>query len=1609
MQLRALIEESRRRAEDAIRDTAEAVRSLAARVTAETQAMPDRLLAQVALLPKPRDGRDGHLTIAPAWTHGRRFEPGELCRHRAGLWQAIDRTLEEPGPSADAWRIVADGLAAIDCIHDQADPRALGFGFDRSDGARHELTLRLPLPLHRGRYASDAVYELNDEVALNGSTWRCLVERASTSPPSEEWALVAVRGERGPRGHQGPLGDAGQQGVPGQDGAPGARGERGLRGRGIAGVALQKPGVIALQYDDDTTSPPVDVAAFRYHGVYQPGETYQPGDVVRLGFHLFIATRQTATVPSATADDWTLFLPGVEPAGGGAPAPAQPIHYQGTWEVAANNPDISAGTWEAGDFFIAVTADPSLPEPADPTIPGIGGQMIINGDWIIWTPPVAGWAHLGGAGLTRPEADARYVFKTGDTMTGNLIVGATGWPSYVGISGDLNSAVIELHGNDISGLNFFAGGAATQRRWSFGTTTIQNQDMDLEVVRWDATGLTPEFVPFRIRRTGGVQIEEELFFHKPGDQSGVTPAIRWADDGGNLAWIYATRGVDGSGNLIFRTENPGFGAATVMRTRPANPARLELLGEPEQPQDAVTKAYVDANSIEDAPADNVLYGRYNFAWIPVQPALDLRYVLKAGDTMTGNLIVGATGWPSYVGISGDLNSAVIELHGNDISALNFTVGTPAQRRWSFGATTIQNQDMDLEVVRWDATGLTPEFVPFRIRRTGGVQIEEELFFHKPGDQTGTAPAIRWADDGGNLAWVYAARSGVVGGPSLVFRAEDPSGAHTLMRSRPGDPAVTDDPSRLELMADPVQPQDAATKGYVDTVVGNIDAFVLKTGDTMTGNLAVGLGPPGPGTSTVTLGGGPLALIQLDGIDGEALQFARQGAGRWTFGVTPLIGQAEDMVIIRHNDDGSVADIPLRLALGSGLITTANHVRTQAGDPVDDNDLARKLYVDTFVTSMVNYQGLWQVAANSPDLITFAAQPGDYFIAETADPLVAEVAPPGIPGIGGETISNHDWIIWSPPLNEWQHLAGSGGGLTRPEADARYLIKAGDNMQGFLTLFDDPVADLHAASRRYVDRRITRDWAPNLEIAAGEVVRWDNMLFRARVAIPSAPATPDYSTLDLYGQNQGDYWHGAPSLTNYATGNWMQLLTVPVYGTFRFHIDAFGNTCDCSFLIEISTTFNAASMTVSMARNPAGILFDQFRLSDTGSAAAKRLEARIRTAGATPMFKLHCFGMHREVNTPNDVIIPKPPQALAGGVTLGGTQRVLLTGLDIAGATAAASNIIMTNSGFIRYGHVNATDVNDGKVGARLFSRGLNVIGAVTEAADTERYISLYGIVENQNRNYRTLADGTGYETFQGGRFYKAASTGLVIRCHTGNTQPQIENNDGSNRRVILDANNGVRKGGDTMTGNLVMHSQASADGNRYIFQKFNTALTEEVMFEARTGTTRGAYIRYDGGVNRADEGKFSFYTENGGWSASMSFRTTVASPPGIWITGDSSAQSHTNRSEAYLKQEIRYDVVTAARAFDALRPAMFKLKEPPWPPVDGDGRLKPTSYSKPENRDRFGFIVDDMVEDPLLSLTVNQDYMTKERGWDIAQVVALCVAKVRVLEAEIAELKARDA
>jgi hypothetical protein len=95
-------------------------------------------------------------------------------------------------------------------------------------------------------------------------------------------------------------------------------------------------------------------------------------------------------------------------------------NYLGTWSVAANSPNISAGGAISNANYVATTVNPATPEVVPVGVPGIAGLTVANGDRVIWASGLGTWQILRNAGVTLAAADARYVELTGDTMTGAL-------------------------------------------------------------------------------------------------------------------------------------------------------------------------------------------------------------------------------------------------------------------------------------------------------------------------------------------------------------------------------------------------------------------------------------------------------------------------------------------------------------------------------------------------------------------------------------------------------------------------------------------------------------------------------------------------------------------------------------------------------------------------------------------------------------------------------------------------------------------------------------------------------------------------------------------------------------------------------------------------------------------------------------------------------------------------------------------------------------------------------------------------------------------------------------------------------------------------------------
>lgn len=101
--------------------------------------------------------------------------------------------------------------------------------------------------------------------------------------------------------------------------------------------------------------------------------------------------------------------------------------WQGTWDAATNVPDLTNVNLQNNGFTWSVTlADPTAPYviPATPAIPGLSGVTVYNGDHVIWSTAASAFEIVHGSSLSLAEAQDMFVDKTGDTMTGPLVLSA---------------------------------------------------------------------------------------------------------------------------------------------------------------------------------------------------------------------------------------------------------------------------------------------------------------------------------------------------------------------------------------------------------------------------------------------------------------------------------------------------------------------------------------------------------------------------------------------------------------------------------------------------------------------------------------------------------------------------------------------------------------------------------------------------------------------------------------------------------------------------------------------------------------------------------------------------------------------------------------------------------------------------------------------------------------------------------------------------------------------------------------------------------------------------------------------------------------------------------
>jgi hypothetical protein len=368
----------------------------------------------------------------------------------------------------------------------------------------------------------------------------------------------------------------------------------------------------------------------------------------------------------------------------------------------------------------------------------------------------------------------------------------------------------------------------------------------------------------------------------------------------------------------------------------------------------------------------------------------------------------------------------------------------------------------------------------------------------------------------------------------------------------------------------------------------------------------------------------------------------------------------------------------------------------------------------------------------------------------------------------------------------------------------------------------------------------------------------------------------------------------------------------------------------------------------------------------------------------------------------------PPVAPAGISMNGGTIGLLADPVDLQdAATKNYIDNIALNGKLPIAGGVMTGGLGFGSVAQAL-------------ATDTSRHITLWGTqgatsgtfgfgITSGRLNYNVNSTAN-FHSFLTGGVEKFNITGNVVNSFVNINFPNLSQGltmpgsialyAPSNGNLNVNAGTFTVNGNETVNGNVIVNNGSVRNTNNAgIYADGNSNTSASNGFVVR-GSNGSEFCRFWGsatGYNGPAEAVAHCATWNGGWSFQDCWYTVVNSPPTLYVNGLVSCGSFTNRCLREMKAEttIRHARADEHRAaWDALKVRKFKLRDDKF--FDW-------------GRERWGFIAEELPEEIAgYAAPGSSDpakMVKKVDGLDIAQALALCVAKIKELEAEIAILK----
>lgn len=215
-------------------------------------------------------------------------------------------------------------------------------------------------------------------------------------------------------------------------------------------------------------------------------------------------------------------------------------------------------------------------------------------------------------------------------------------------------------------------------------------------------------------------------------------------------------------------------------------------------------------------------------------------------------------------------------------------------------------------------------------------------------------------------------------------------------------------------------------------------------------------------------------------------------------------------------------LPITGGMMQGQINmSGNAITNLPAVPVMPNGAAPAQWVLQQISSVSLYQGVWNLDTMVPDLTAPSTHINGYtWIATTSTAGV--VIGPAVPGLQGKTVFNGDHVIFSAAQGTFSAM--HSGGLTLPEADARYLQLVGGQMSGALLLNANATAPTQAVTLQqltaavagaglpeaptdgqvYGRNGVTHAWAPALPLVGGVLSGQLTLAGNATLALQAVP-------------------------------------------------------------------------------------------------------------------------------------------------------------------------------------------------------------------------------------------------------------------------------------------------------------------------------------------------------------------------------------------------------------------------------------------------------------------------------------------------------------------------